>query len=263
MKAVSWNVNSIRARLPNVMSWLTANLPDVILLQEIKCVVDSFPFREFENIGYNVIVNGQKSYNGVAILSKSQPKHVAYELPNNSGDQQKRYLEAEIDGFIFACIYLPNGNPIKTEKFIYKLDWMDKLKDHAKYLLSKEKPVIIGGDFNVIPQKEDVHNPFEWTDDALFQPETLEKYRALLNLGYTDAFRIFNAAPNRYTFWDYQRGAWQNDYGVRIDHFLLSAQASDLCNNCIIDSKPRGEPKASDHTPIIIELDNIKMLEVL
>jgi exodeoxyribonuclease-3 len=254
MKVATWNVNSIRARLPNVLTWLNENPLDVLLLQEIKCVDDNFPFSEFENIGYNVLVNGQKAYNGVAILSRSIPETVIYNLPGNDQDIQRRYIEARIEGVVFGCIYLPNGNPINTEKFSYKLHWMEKLRQHAQNLLMKEVPVILGGDFNIIPTDDDVHDPLTWKDDALCLYEARQKFREIINLGYMDAFRIFNTNANNYTFWDYQGGAWQNDYGVRIDHFLLSAQAADICTLCEIDSSPRGRPKASDHTPICIEL---------
>ena len=254
MKVATWNVNSIRARLPNVLTWLNENPLDVLLLQEIKCVEDNFPFSEFEKIGYNVLVNGQKAYNGVAILSRSIPETVIYNLPGNDQDIQRRYIEARIEGVVFGCIYLPNGNPINTEKFSYKLHWMEKLRQHAQNLLLKEVPVILGGDFNIIPTDDDVHDPLTWKDDALCLYEARQKFREIVNLGYMDAFRIFNTNPNNYTFWDYQGGAWQNDYGVRIDHFLLSAQAADICTLCEIDSSPRGRPKASDHTPICIEL---------
>ena len=254
MKVATWNVNSIRARLPNVLTWLNENPLDVLLLQEIKCVEDNFPFSEFENIGYNVLVNGQKSYNGVAILSKSAPENVIYNLPGNDHDIQRRYIEAKIEGVVFGCIYLPNGNPINTEKFLYKLRWMEILRKHAQNLLMQEVPVILGGDFNIIPTDEDVHDPLAWKEDALCLYEARQRFREIINLGYTDAFRIFNTNSNNYTFWDYQGGAWQNDYGIRIDHFLLSAQAADICTLCKIDSSPRGRPKASDHTPICIEL---------
>ena len=255
MKVATWNVNSVRARLPNILNWLNDNPVDILLLQEIKCVDEEFPKEDFNDLGYKIIVNGQKSYNGVAILSYSEPQNVVYNLPGYDEDLQRRYLQAEINGVVFGNIYLPNGNPINTEKFTYKLDWMKKLNIHAKTLLNQEKAVILAGDFNIIPTDSDVHDPTPWINDALCQPESRKQFRELLNLGYTDALRIFHPESNQFTFWDYQGGAWQNDYGIRIDHFLLSPQAADICIDCRIDPKPRGRPKASDHTPVLIEIN--------
>ena len=255
MKVATWNVNSVRARLPNILNWLNDNPVDILLLQEIKCVDEEFPKEDFNDLGYKIIVNGQKSYNGVAILSYSEPQNVVYNLPGYDEDLQRRYLQAEINGVVFGNIYLPNGNPINTEKFTYKLDWMKKLNTHAKTLLNQEKAVILAGDFNIIPTDSDVHDPTPWIHDALCQPESRKQFRELLNLGYTDALRIFHPGSNQFTFWDYQGGAWQNDYGIRIDHFLLSPQAVDICIDCRIDPKPRGKPNASDHTPVLIEIN--------
>jgi len=255
----TWNVNSIKARLPNVLAWLKAAQPDVALLQELKCIDDNFPRLEIEELGYNVAVHGQKSYNGVAILSKAPLEDVLCGLPGNDGDDHARYVEATLGGsggrgLRVASIYLPNGNPIGTEKFTYKLAWMDRLLDHARGLLASERPVVLGGDFNVIPQDEDVYDPRAFATDALAQPESRSRFRALLNLGYTDALRALHRAPHLYTFWDYQAGGWQHDHGLRIDHFLLSPQAADLLESCDIDRGPRGEPKASDHTPVVCRL---------
>jgi len=250
----TWNVNSVKARLPNVLAWLKAAKPDVALLQELKCIDDNFPRLEIEDLGYNVVTHGQKTYNGVAILSKSPIEDVVTGLPGNDGDEQARYLEATIRGVRIASIYLPNGNPIKTEKFSYKLGWMDRLIAHAQDLLAGEEPVVLGGDYNVIPQDEDVYSPAAFASDALTQPESRQRFRTLLNLGYTDALRALHAEPHLYTFWDYQGGGWQNDHGLRIDHFLLSPQAADRLEACDVDRGPRGEPKASDHTPVICRL---------
>tara|TARA_Y100000588_G_C14274234_1_gene933686 strand:+ start:1473 stop:2255 length:783 start_codon:yes stop_codon:yes gene_type:complete len=255
VKVASWNINSVRARLANIKEWLSQRDPDVVLFQEIKCINDDFPLKEFESSGYNVAVNGQKSYNGVAIIAKFPITKIKNNLPTYPQDTQSRYIEAVINGVTIASIYLPNGNPITTEKYSYKLEWMKKLKDHSVHLMDTETPIVLGGDFNVIPSDEDVHDPDLWTNDALCQLSTRQHFREILNLGYTDAFRMFNTAPNRYTFWDYQGGAWQKDHGVRIDHFLLSPQAADICRNCTIDTSPRGMSKASDHTPIIIDLE--------
>ncbi|GAB4351811.1 MAG: exodeoxyribonuclease III [Kiloniellaceae bacterium] len=254
LSIATWNVNSIKARLPNVLAWLKAAKPDVALLQELKCIDDNFPRLEIEELGYNVVTHGQKTYNGVAILSKSPIEDVVVGLPGNGDDEQARYLEATIRGFRVASIYLPNGNPIKTEKFDYKLAWMDRLIAHAQDLLTSEQPVVLGGDYNVIPQDEDVYDPRAFAGDALAQPESRQRFRTLLNLGYTDAIRALHREGHLYTFWDYQGGGWQNDHGLRIDHFLLSPQAADRLEACDIDRGPRGEPKASDHTPVVLRL---------
>ena len=250
----SWNVNSIKARLPNILSWLESASPDVALLQEIKTVEENFPRLEIEALGYNCAVLGQKSYNGVAILSKAPLEDVLEGLPGDPDDEQARYLEATTFGLRVACIYLPNGNPVKTEKFPYKIAWMDRLRAHARGLLDSEQPVVLGGDYNVIPQDEDVYDPKAFAGDALTQPESRQRFRALVNDGFTEAFRALHDEPHQYTFWDYQGGGWQNDHGLRIDHFLLSPQAADRLESCEIDRGPRGEKKASDHTPILCRL---------
>ena len=250
----TWNVNSIKARLPNALDWLKSAKPDVVLLQELKCIDDNFPRLEIEELGYNVVTHGQKTYNGVAILSKSPPEDVMVGLPGDKKDEQARYLEATINGLRIASIYLPNGNPIKTEKFTYKLAWMDRLIAHAEGLLASEQPVVLGGDYNVIPQDEDVYDPRAFANDALTQPESRQRFRTLLNLGFTDALRALHREPHLYTFWDYQGGGWQNDHGLRIDHFLLSPQAADRLESCEVDREPRGKPKASDHTPVVCRL---------
>ncbi|WP_422367026.1 exodeoxyribonuclease III [Pelagibius sp.] len=250
----SWNVNSIKARLPNVLAWLESASPDIALFQELKTVEDNFPRLEIEALGYHCAVLGQKSYNGVAILSKQPLEDVMMGLPGDAADEQARYVEATTFGLRVATIYLPNGNPVKTEKFSYKLAWMDRLNDHAYDLLQSEQPVVLGGDYNIIPQDEDVYDPRAFAGDALAQPESRQRFRALLNQGYTEAFRALNDAPHLYSFWDYQGGAWQNDYGLRIDHFLLSPQAADRLESCEIDREPRGKTKASDHTPVVCRL---------
>ena len=250
----SWNVNSIKARLPNVLAWLESASPDVVLFQELKTVEDNFPRLEIEALGYHCAVHGQKSYNGVAILSKAPLADVMTGLPGDPGDEQARYLEATTFGLRIASIYLPNGNPIKTEKFSYKLAWMDRLLGHARHLLDSEQPIVLGGDYNVIPQDEDVYDPRAFATDALTQPESRQRFRSLINLGYTEAFRALHREPHQYSYWDYQGGAWDNDHGLRIDHFLLSPQAADLLEACDIDRGPRGEAKASDHTPVVCRL---------
>jgi exodeoxyribonuclease-3 len=253
----TWNVNSIKARLPNVLAWLKEAQPDVVLLQELKCIDDNFPRLEIEDLGYNVAVHGQKTYNGVAILSKSPLEDVQAGLPGDGGDDHARYLEATVNGLRIASIYLPNGNPIKTPKFDYKLAWMDRLLRHAEALLASEQPVVLAGDYNVIPQDEDVYSPKAFAGDALAQPESRTRFRTLLNLGFTDALRALHREGHLYTFWDYQGGGWQNDHGLRIDHVLLSPQAADLLEACDIDRGPRGEAKASDHTPVVCRLRDV------
>ena len=246
----TWNVNSIKARLPNVLAWLEGFGPDVVLLQEVKTVAEGFPYLEIEALGYNIAVVGQKSYNGVAILSKSPLEDLVERLPGDEEDEQARYLEATTFGLRVASIYLPNGNPISTEKFPYKLAWMARLKARAQELLALEEPTVLGGDYNVIQNDDDVYDPLAFAGDALFQLETRQAFWSILNLGYTEAYRSLHSEPHRYSFWDYQAGAWQKDNGLRIDHLLLSPQAADLLEDCDIDSKPRGQPKASDHTPV-------------
>lgn len=252
----TWNVNSIKARLPRVVEWLTEFAPDVALLQEIKSTDDTFPMMELEDLGYHVETVGQKTYNGVAILSK-QPITVHHRaLPGDDSDEQARYLEADTCGFRVATIYLPNGNPTRDEagadheKFTYKLAWMDRLFRHAQVLLAENTPVVLGGDYNICPTDDDVYDAAAWADDALCRPESRQRFRMLLNLGYTEAFRALNTTPHMYSFWDYQRGAWQKDDGLRIDHLLLSPEATDRLTDVGIDKTPRGREKASDHTPV-------------
>ncbi len=257
MKIASWNVNSIKARLPNVLAWLRDAAPDVVLLQELKTVEDGFPFMEIEELGYNCAVAGQKSYNGVAVLSKHPLEVETKGLPGNEDDEQARYLEAFTNGVRVASIYLPNGNPAPGDKYDYKLAWMRHLVDHARALLEHEEAVALGGDYNVCPTDADVYDPQGWADDALCRPETRARFRELLWLGYTEAFRTLHPDARRaWTFWDYQGGAWQHDNGLRIDHLLLSPQAADRLKACEIDKDPRAEKRASDHTPIWCELES-------
>lgn len=255
MRLATWNVNSIKARLDSALAWLDEGAPDVLALQEIKCVDEAFPRLEFEAKGYNVLVAGQKSYNGVALLSREPLEDPVIGLAGDAGDEQARYVEATVAGLRVASIYLPNGNPIGTPKFSYKLAWMDRLRARASELLCAGRPTVLMGDFNVIPSPEDCYDPAEWADDALFQAETIAQFRALCWLGYYDAFRTAKpSAPAAYTFWDYQGGAWQKDNGIRIDHILLSAGAVDRLVDVDIDRRPRGRPRPSDHTPIWCEL---------
>jgi exodeoxyribonuclease III len=258
MKIATWNINGIKARIEGAKTWLAAASPDIACLQEIKCVDEAFPADAFEGLGYNVAVHGQKGFNGVALLSKLPFDEVALRLAGDEEDLQARYLEAVVSvpsGVLRVVnIYLPNGNPIGTEKFAYKLAWMRRLRERVKALLELEEPLIIAGDFNVIPAPDDVYNPDAWIDDALFRPETRAHFQSLVNLGLTDAFRACHDEPHRYTFWDYQAGAWQKNRGLRIDHLLLSPQAADRLVKCEIDAAPRAWEKPSDHVPIWLEL---------
>ena len=257
LRIATWNVNSVRQRLPHLLGYLKEVGPDALCLQEIKCLDEQFPRMEIEELGYNIETHGQKGFNGVAILSK-RPMEVARGLPGDDADVQSRYIEAVLStegGVVrLASIYLPNGNPSGTEKFTYKLAFMDRLIRHAKKLMEYEEPLVLAGDFNVIPEPVDAANPELWKTDALFLPETRAKHRELIALGFTDALRATTDAGGLYTFWDYQAGAWQKNNGIRIDHLLLSPQAADRLISVEIDKAMRGRDKASDHTPIRIEL---------
>ena len=259
MKIATWNINGIKARINNLERWLKEAEPDIACLQEIKSIDENFPSEVFEGMGYNVAVHGQKSFNGVAIFSKLPFDEVNRGLPGDDSDEQARYLEAVIStdtgALRVASIYLPNGNPVDSEKYPYKLAWMERLKTHAQSLLTFEEPLVLAGDYNIIPTEHDVYNPKAWVDDALFLPESRAAYHAILNLGLTSAFEATLNQPHRYTFWDYQRGAWQKDNGIRIDHLLLSPQAADKLSSCHIDRPTRGWEKPSDHVPVCIELD--------
>ncbi len=257
MQIATWNVNSVRQRLDHLLRYLREVGPDVLCLQEIKCTDELFPRAEVEGAGYNVAVHGQKGFNGVAILSKT-PMEVEAGLPGNGEDLQSRYLEAVVSTagqpIRVACLYLPNGNPPDTDKYPYKLAWMDRLIARAATLLSLEEPLVLAGDYNVIPADGDVTDPAAWTGDALALPQTRARFRTLLNLGLTDALRAVTDEAGLYTFWDYQAGAWQKNRGLRIDHLLLSPQAADRLVRVTIDKERRGEDKPSDHVPIRIEL---------
>jgi exodeoxyribonuclease-3 len=257
MRIATWNVNSVNARLETVLRWFEEAKPDVACLQEIKCVDEKFPAEAFERLGYNVAVHGQKSYNGVAILSKAPLEDVTRGLPGDETDEQARYLEAVVSGpqpVRVASIYLPNGNPLGTEKYAYKLAWMERLHRHAEQLLALEEPLALVGDYNVIPEPRDAEFPKNWVDDALFQPESRGAFRALKNLGLTEAYMQADGAPGAYTFWDYQAGAWQRNNGIRIDHALLSPQAADLLRGVSIHRDVRSWDKPSDHVPLVVEL---------
>ncbi|PID36905.1 MAG: exodeoxyribonuclease III [Rhodobacterales bacterium] len=272
MKIASYNINGIKARIGALTEWLREAEPDVVILQEIKSVDENFPHEPFEDLGYNVATHGQKSFNGVALLSKYPLEDVTRGLPGAEGagregdDIEARYIEATVVGDVAVRIcglYLPNGNPVAFEddtpvlegKFGYKIKWMQRLRARAQELLALEEPFLMAGDYNVIPQDEDAARPEAWRRDALAVPETRREYRLLTGLGLTDALRVRNPAPEVYTFWDFQRGAWQRNDGIRIDHFLLSPACADLLTDCQIDKEMRGREKPSDHVPIWIKLD--------
>ncbi|KPF97685.1 exodeoxyribonuclease III [Rhodopseudomonas sp. AAP120] len=259
MRIATWNVNSVRQRLDHLLTWLQDCQPDVVCLQEIKCVDEAFPREPIEALGYNVVTHGQKTFNGVALLSKHPLEEATPRLAGDESDVHARFLEGVISlkrGVVrVACLYLPNGNPVGSEKYPYKLSWMSRLLQYSKERMKTEEPLILAGDFNVIPQPEDVHNPAAWVDDALFRPETRESFQALLGLGLTDALRATTDAPGQYTFWDYQAGAWQKNWGIRIDHLLLSPQAADRLRGVGIDSYVRNWEKPSDHVPVWADFD--------
>lgn len=255
LKIATWNVNSVKARLPHILRWLDDFSPDVVLLQELKCVTEAFPYEEIENLKYNVAVCGQKTYNGVAILSKSPIDIELMHLPGDPEDKQARYIEGFTAGIRVAAIYLPNGNPVDTDKYAYKLNFMERLYHHAHKLLSTEDPFVLGGDYNVIPENIDAYEPDNWIGDALFRPETHSAWRKIVYLGLTNAFRVFNPEAGKYSYWDYRAGAWNKDQGILIDHLLLSPQAADLLTSSGIDRSPRGWERPSDHTPVWCELN--------
>ncbi len=258
MKIVTWNINGIRARIEGALAYVREARPDVVCLQEIKTVDEGFPTEAFSDLGYTVATHGQKGFNGVALLSLHPVEDVMRGLPGDEADVQSRYIEATVtQGTLsvrVASIYLPNGNPIGTEKFAYKLGWMARLDAHARALLTTEMPVVLAGDFNVIPKPADAKRPAAWTNDALFQPESRGAFRALENLGYLDAVRACHPDPGLYTFWDYQAGAWQKDDGIRIDFQLLSPHAADRLSASGIDRFTRSWEKPSDHVPVWTEL---------
>ena len=258
MRIATWNINSIRQRLDHLQAWLKEREPDIVCLQEIKCVDDAFPRENFESLGYNVAVHGQKTFNGVALLSKLPFDEVAPGLIGDKEDVQARFLEALVStktGVLrVVSLYLPNGNPPASEKYFYKLKWMDRLIAFSLERLKLEEPMLLAGDYNVIPAAVDARNPAAWVNDALFLPQTREKFRALINLGLTDALRAGSESDDLLTFWDYQAGAFQKNNGIRIDHLLLSPQATDSLVDAGIDRHVRGWDKPSDHAPVYVDL---------
>ncbi|MXU65487.1 exodeoxyribonuclease III [Oceanomicrobium pacificus] len=258
MRIASFNINGIKARLPALLDWLSESKPDVVLLQEIKSIDENFPREPIEDLGYHVETHGQKSFNGVAILSRLPIEDVTRGLPGDPDDEQARWIEATVigdEGAVRVCgLYLPNGNPVPGPKFDYKLAWMDRLFDRAQALFDAEEPALMAGDYNIIPAPDDAARPKDWWGDALYRPESLAAWRRVVNIGFTEAFRARDAAPMNYTFWDYQAGAWNKNDGIRIDHFLLTPAAADRLVDCQIDRHVRGREKPSDHVPIWVEL---------
>ena len=255
MKIATFNINGVRARIDILTNWVSKTDPDLIALQETKVQDDDFPSFVFEKLGYNCYLNGQKSFNGVAILTKGEAKFSSKILPGNIDDKQARFIEVYYKKKRFICIYLPNGNPKNTEKFVYKLEWMDRLNEYCEEALKCEEEVIILGDFNVIPQHIDCRQPTYWEHDALFDPDVRAKFNYLLNLGYLDAVRIMNDSSSVFTQWDYRDRAWEEDNGVRIDHILLSPNAADKLVESWVDPTLRGQSKPSDHVPVWVLLN--------
>jgi len=255
MKIATYNVNGVNGRLPVLLKWLNEEQPDIACLQELKAPEEKFPEQAIADAGYHAIWHGQKSWNGVAILSRhGKPEEIRRALPGDPEDMHSRYIEAISGGIIIGCLYLPNGNPAPGEKLDYKMAWLKRLTLHAKALLKSDTPVILTGDFNVIPTEQDVYKPEKWIDDALFRPEVREAFHAMVSQGWTDAVRKLHPEEKIYTFWDYFRNAYGRDAGLRIDHFLLSPAVEKRLKACGVDRHVRGWEKTSDHAPVWIEL---------
>ena len=250
MKIATWNVNSIRARLESVTEWLREAQPDVALLQEIKCEENAFPRMPIEDLGYNIAISGQKTYNGVAILAKAPIEDVICGLPTFQEDGNSRYIEAVVGTMRVASVYVPNGMSVGSDKYHYKLTFMEKLREHLASLLLYEEAVTIGGDYNIAPEQRDVHQPEIWEGKILCSPAERQQFQSLLHLGYYDAVRLHHQGPGPFSWWDYRNGAWQRDNGLRIDHLLLSSLAVDRAQASGVDQAPRAKEKASDHAPV-------------
>lgn len=258
MRIATWNINGVRARVETASAWLEKSRPEIVCLQEIKCIDEAFPAEPFERLGYNIALNGQKGFNGVAILSQLPLEEIRRGLPGDDSDTQSRYIEASVSvpsgSLRVASIYLPNGNPPDTEKYPYKLSWMERLRRYSADLLALEEATLLCGDYNIIPEPRDCHDPAVWAGDALFLPKSRAAFRAILNLGWTDALRAVDDRSGRYTFWDYQAGARQRNWGIRIDHVLASPQAADRLAGVEITDEVRDWDKPSDHVPVVAEL---------
>jgi exodeoxyribonuclease III len=260
MKIATFNVNGIKSRLPNLLEWLAREQPDVACLQELKALDGAFPVNELREAGYHSLWKGQRSWNGVAILSRGgAPVEVRRELPGDPDDTHSRYLEAAVDGLVVCCLYLPNGNPQPGPKFDYKLKWFERLIEHASGLVRSEHPVVMAGDYNVVPTDFDIYNPRSWLKDALLQPETRECYARLLAQGWTDALRKKHPEEAVFTFWDYFRQHWQRNAGLRIDHLLLNPVLAPCLQEAGVDTWVRGQEHASDHAPTWVTLDLQKL----
>jgi len=258
MRIATWNINGVKARIDNLIHWLRDAAPDVVCLQEVKSVDEAFPTEPIEELGYNIAVNGQKGFNGVALLSKHPLEDIRKGLPGMEDDEQARFLtglvSTESGAFRVASAYMPNGNPIGTEKFDYKLRWLERVEDWARSELMNEETLVLGGDFNIIPEPLDAKNPEAWVTDALFQPQSRAAFRRLAALGLTDAVRAVDDRGGIYTFWDYQAGAWQKNHGIRIDFLMLSPEAADRLKVAGVDRHVRAWEKPSDHVPVWVEL---------
>jgi exodeoxyribonuclease III len=258
MRIATWNINGVKARLDNLLHWLKETSPDVVCLQEIKSVDEGFPTAAVADLGYSAAVHGQKGFNGVALLSRHPIEDVRRGLPGGDDDEQARFIAALVapQGSVVRVVsaYMPNGNPVGSEKFAYKLAWLKRLESWTRAALEDEEPLVIAGDYNVIPEPADAKNPEAWTGDALYQPETRAAFRRLAALGLTDAVRAVDGSGGIYTFWDYQAGAWQKNNGIRIDHLMLSPEAADRLVESGIDRYVRAWEKPSDHVPVWVEL---------
>ena len=251
----TYNVNGIRSRLPRVVEWLTERQPDIVCLQELKCSDDGFPEADIRAAGYGALWHGQKGFNGVAILAKGiDPVERRRGLPDDPDPSHSRYLEADVGGLVIGAIYLPNGNPLPGPKFDYKLAWFDRLNAHAAALLEDEEPVILAGDYNVVPTDDDIWRPDGLEGNALVQPETRAAFRRLNAQGWTDALKVLRPHAKQWTFWDYQMNAWPRDAGFRIDHLMLSPTVADRLTDAGVDREYRGREKASDHAPTWVTL---------
>lgn len=254
MKIATYNVNGVNGRLPVLLRWLEETQPDVVCLQELKAPQEKFPEQAITDAGYNAIWHGQKSWNGVAILAKGEIQELKRGLPGDPEDLHSRYIEAFVNGVVIGCLYLPNGNPAPGPKFDYKLQWFERFISHAAGLLARGIPVILTGDYNVMPTEQDVYKPERWLDDALFRPETREAFHRLVAQGWTDAIRKLYPTETIYTFWDYFRNAYGRNAGLRIDHFLLSPEIEGRLLSAGVDKHVRGWEKSSDHAPVWVEL---------
>lgn len=250
MKIATWNVNSIRARLDNAVAWLKETQPDIVLLQEIKCEESAFPREPLEDLGYNIAVSGQKTYNGVAILAKSPIEDVTRGLPTFGEDESSRYIEAVVGKMRVASVYVPNGAAVGTDKYEYKLAFLEKLRQHLASLLLYEEAAVIGGDYNIAPENQDVAQPEVWEGKVLCSLPERQQFQSLLHLGYYDAVRLHQQGPGPFSWWDYRSGGWERDNGLRIDHLLLSPLAVDRAQASGVDRAPRAKEKASDHAPV-------------